>query len=102
MSLFTFYQGKRYFVRIRTRHKWWGANKYRTCDIELYHDHGEDEDYYEPMSFGPYYQNIRIFDPQRYKHEALHWAEQVILSPLALLGLELDNLTDDKKDERSG
>jgi hypothetical protein len=84
LTLTTTLDEKRYIINIRTRHKWWGC-KQRTCDIDLYQDLGENEDYYEPVEFGPCYLNIRIFDPQRYKHEAIAWAENVILTPMMRL-----------------
>lgn len=92
------YAGSIYFTIIRTRHKWWGANKHRYCYIELYKK--TDTDMHDPLECGPYFENIRIFDPQRYKAEALHWAESYLFSPMRLLGLELDNLTNDKKDDQ--
>jgi hypothetical protein len=89
LTLVTHYPTHTYYVTIRMRHKWWGA-KERTCDIDLYRASGH---LYEPVECGPFYEGIRIFDPYRYKAEALAWAEGVILTPFARLALTL------KKDE---
>jgi hypothetical protein len=88
LTLSTNLDGRRYTVNIRTRHKCWGE-KQRTCDIDLYQDLGGDQDYYEPLAFGPYYEKILNFDPMRYKHEALAWAEELLVTPMRSLSLGL-------------